>query len=130
MLLSRQIFVSILSLFLLTAIGCRSNPVYNVNDAPINTEKPMKLAQVQKAIIRAGASLGWRMKPVKPGHIIGTLRLRTHTAVVNITYNAESYNITYKDSVNLDYDGQNIHKHYNSWVNNLSIAIDNKMLEM
>ena len=128
--LSRQIFISILSLFLLTAIGCRSNPVYNVNDAPIYSEKNIKMDQVKKAIIRAGASLGWRMKSIKSGHITGTLRIRTHAAVVDIRYNTKNYSITYKDSVELNYDGQNIHKRYNTWVNNLSIAIDNQMLGM
>ena len=78
---------------------------------------------MQKAIVRAGAGLGWQMKVAEPGLIVGTLRLRSHMAVVDIKYDTKAYSITYKDSSNLDYDGANIHKNYNGWVQNLDNAI-------
>ena len=59
----------------------------------------------------------------EPGRIVGTLSLRSHEAVVEILYDTEGYSITYLNSVNLKYDGQRIHKNYNSWVQNLSNAI-------
>lgn len=58
-----------------------------------------------------------------PGHIVGTLRLRSHQAVVDILYYTEIYSITYLDSLNLKYDGKSIHKNYNSWIQNLSNGI-------
>lgn len=110
---------------MLVAAGCRTpTPVYNVSNAPISTSKPNpSLDEIGKAIVRAGTSLGWQMKQTKPGHILGTLYLRTHVAVVDVNYNTTSYNIQYKDSKDLNYDGTNIHPNYNGWVQNLDKGI-------
>jgi len=103
--------------------GC--TPVYNVKDAPIVTASgaPASASDVQKAIERAGATLGWRMHPVRPGLIVATLQTRSYTAVVDITYDANAYSITYNNSANLNYDGTNIHRTYNGWVRNLDRVI-------
>ncbi|MDQ3959039.1 MAG: hypothetical protein M3255_01815 [Pseudomonadota bacterium] len=77
----------------IVAAGCRTAPIYNVYEVPVITTHTVKLDEIKKAIIRAGASLGWEMKPVSPGHIIGTLHLRSHTAVVDVTYNPQTYSI-------------------------------------
>lgn len=108
----------------LLAVGCRANPVYNVQDAAIVTGKAnASTDDIQKAILRAGGSLGWNMKPAGNGAILGTLTLRKHVAVVEIKYNPKSYSILYKDSQNLDYDGSTIHGNYNGWIQNLNRAI-------
>jgi long-subunit fatty acid transport protein len=105
--------------------GCRSAPVYNVSDAHYTTtEQGVTEADIAAAILTAGRSLGWIMKEQGPGHILGTLHLRTHTAVVDINYDRTKYSITYNSSVDLDYDGTNIHSNYNGWIQNLSNAID------
>ena len=111
--------------FIMTAslMGCRTNPVYNVEGAPITISHKHTNVDVEKSIIRAGATLGWQMKRVGKGHIVGTLHLRDHVAVVDITFDSKIYNIKYKSSVNLKYDGTNIHKNYNGWVQNLDRAI-------
>lgn len=103
--------------------GCRSAAIYNVQASPVVANKKVTMDDMQKAIVRAGAGLGWQMKAVKPGEILGTLHLRTHVAVVDIRYNTKEYSITYKDSTNLDYDGTNIHKNYNGWIQNLDNGI-------
>jgi hypothetical protein len=36
------------------------------------------------AIVHAGMGLGWEMASTTPDHIIGTLNLRAHQAVVDI----------------------------------------------
>jgi len=104
--------------------GCKSAPVQNVVDAPVTTAT-QKYAQddVRKAILNAGARLGWQMKDVEPGYMIATLTLRTHLAQVDIHYNKQNYNIVYKNSTNLDYDGTSIHSNYNGWIQNLDNAI-------
>ena len=106
--------------------GCRTAPVYNIDEAAFpesnSTEK-----DIAKAIINAGGSLGWVMTKKEPGHIVGTLNLRKHVAVVDITYDNKTYSINYKDSTNLDYDGTEIHSNYNGWVTNLSNAITNQV---
>ncbi|HLB16709.1 MAG TPA: hypothetical protein VJM14_17415 [Burkholderiales bacterium] len=104
-------------------VGC--TPVYNVKDAPIVTAggAPASLTDIQRAIERAGAAFGWRMHPVRPGLIVATLQTRSYTAVVDITYDANAYSITYNNSANLNYDGTNIHRTYNGWVQNLDRVI-------
>lgn len=111
--------------FLLIAVGvaaCRTSPVYNVENAQFISEA-QSLEQADKAIKAAGAGLGWQMKTTKPGHIVATLPIRSHLAVVDITYDRTQYNIRYKDSNNLKYDGTNIHSNYNGWIQNLQAAI-------
>ena len=113
------------SVLVLIASGCRGNaPVYNVTDSPVAASKPNPgLDEVGKAIMRAGAGLGWQMRQTKPGHILGTLNLRKHVAVVDVNYSVKSYSIQYKDSTDLGYDGQNIHPNYNGWIQNLDKGI-------
>jgi hypothetical protein len=77
--------------------------------------------------MRAGVSLGWQMRPTNPGHIVGTLILRTHTAVVDINYDTAKYSVTYKDSKDLEYDGTNIHSNYNGWIQRLDNAIRSQL---
>lgn len=84
---------------------------------------PGTLSQRADQIRRAGAGLGWRMEQQGPGLVRGTLNLRTHQAVVDIPYDTQRFLIRYVSSTNLDYDGQVIHRNYNSWVQNLQRAI-------
>ncbi len=100
--------------------GCRAAPIYNVTSAPIEVTNKHSSKDIRKAIQAAGIGLGWIMKAKKAGHIVGTLNLRTFTAIVDIRYNNKTYSITYKDSVGLNYDGTNIHKNYNGWIQNLN----------
>ena len=111
----------------LTFLGCKDAQVYNVNNMAIETSSGQKItsADVEKAIIRAGAGLGWVMKKVNDGNIQGTLTLRNHMAVVSVKYNAREYSINYVDSSNLNYNSADntIHSNYNGWVQNLNKAI-------
>jgi len=113
--------------------GCTTvQPIHNVKGSPVETPggKPASIAEVEKAILRAGAALGWKMQPVRPGLIAATLNLRTHTAVVDVAYNPRTYDITYKDSVDLNYDGTNIHRNFNGWVQNLDKGIRAQLLNL
>jgi hypothetical protein len=56
--------------------------------------------------------------------LVGTLQLRTHTAVVAIPYSPRSYSVQYRSSVNLDEKGGTIHKNYNGWIQNLTRGIN------
>ena len=127
--LNRKILGIIAALALLLA-GCRASPILNVKDAPINVAagQTASMATVEQAIIRAGNGLGWVMKPEKPGLIVGTLNLRSHTAVVDIPYTTTSYSIIYRSSVNLNQHGNTIHSNYNGWVQNLDKAIQRQLL--
>ncbi len=124
----KKMSIFLLALLAMFAAGCRSNPPYNVEGAAIVTGRTnASLDDVQKAILRAGGTLGWVMTPAGSGEIMGTLRLRKHVAVVTIKYNMKTYSILYKDSQNLNYDGKSIHSNYNGWIQNLHRAIQTQL---
>ncbi len=118
------------SILVLLLSACAPMPVQNVENAPVNVSSTnYDLSDVTKAIQRAGSGLGWQMKEQTPGHIVGTLHLRTHMAAVDVTYTLDDFSINYKDSSNLKYNpgSKTIHKNYNSWIQNLSNAITVQM---
>ncbi|MDJ0805478.1 MAG: hypothetical protein QNJ78_01460 [Gammaproteobacteria bacterium] len=116
------LFVTVLA-FTIGLMGCRTAPLYNVEQSPVDVSAQATLKDVRKAIITAGASLGWKMKENEPGIITGTINLRKHMAQVTIPYSKTNYSILYKDSAELQYDGTSIHQNYNGWVQNLDRAI-------
>ena len=124
--------MAVACMVLAIVVACRSGgPLYQVTDAPIQTAtgKEPSMEEVQKAIIQAGAGLGWNMSVVKPGEIMGTLNVRSHQAVVTIPYTSKSYSILYKDSNNLKYDAdkQTIHENYTGWIQRLDGAIKSRL---
>jgi len=125
--LLKKISTLILIVLLVSTTSCRTNPVKEINNAAISATKTTTMKDVKSAITKAGLSLGWGMKPIKPGVIIGTIYVRDHMAKVQITYNLNNYSILYKDSANLKYDGASIHKNYNSWVVNLERRINSHL---
>ena len=117
--------ISVVAVTLALLVGCGTAPVRNVDSAMISGDN--SIVNVEKAIIRAGAGLGWMMSKKADGHILGKLALRKHLAVVDITYDKNTYSIKYKDSTNLDYNGLEIHTNYNGWIENLQKAISIQM---
>jgi len=113
--------------------GCAPAKVRNVTDSPVRSNKsPVTMQDVSGAIKHAGAGLGWAMLDSGPGKIDGTLRLRTHVAEVEVSYDTSKYSIQYKNSVNLDYDAEKgtIHKNYNGWIQNLDNAIQRELANL
>jgi hypothetical protein len=110
----------------LALVGCTTAPIMNVTEAPVATASGKALShdQVRSAIVRAGAALGWQMKDEGPNMIVGTLHLRTHTAVVAIPYSPRSYSVQYRSSVDLGEKNGTIHKNYNGWIQNLTRGIN------
>jgi len=106
--------------------GCvRTAAIYNVKDTPVSTASGQALdaQKVRASIITAGTSLGWSIVDAGAGKLEGTLKLRTHTAVIDIPYNARSYSLVYKSSENLNAADGIIHNNYNGWIQNLDRAI-------
>ena len=110
----------------LVMAGCTTVPIMNVADAVVAspTGKAVSSEQVRAAIVRAGVALGWQMKDEGPNLLVGTLQLRTHTAVVEIPYSTSNYSIKYRSSINLEESGGKIHKNYTGWVQNLTKGIN------
>lgn len=121
------LLLAITAILMLTA--CRTAPVLNVDNAPIpyTADKALGMEKIQGAIIKAGTGLGWVMRPIKPGLIEASLNQRSHQAVVTITYTENDYNIDYKSSYNLKYNGTKIHRNYNNWIIYLNKAINNQL---
>ena len=122
--------ISVLTLVLGTT-GCRKTaPIFNVEQAPVETNSgsTLTLGEVADSIKDAGMGLGWRMNQVAPNHIIATLDIRSHRAIVDITFSPKNYDITYKSSVNLKHkpDGR-IHPYYNGWIQNLDRDIQTQL---
>jgi hypothetical protein len=126
-----KLFGCILALALVA--GCAPVKVHDVNDTAVRTNKSaVTQDDVAGAIKRAGNALGWAMLDEAPGKMTGTLRLRTHVAVVGVDYDPSKYSIRYKDSTNLRYDAETgvIHKNYNSWIQNLDAAIQRELANL
>ena len=77
------------------------------------------LTQRGEQISAAASGLGWKAQMLRPGLIQATLDLRSHQAIVDISYDTHRFSIGYVKSTNLNYDGTSIHPNYNSWVGNL-----------
>lgn len=125
---TRIALVAIIATTLVVA-ACRTAPIRNVTNAPLN-EAPrasLTMDEIAKAVWRGGQEQGWQISEVRPGELIGTLKLRSHVAVVTITYDTSRFSIAYRDSTNLLQSGSEIHKRYNTWVRNLEAAIQREL---
>jgi len=124
-------------LVLVGLASCRSSSLVNYESIGIVTAsgKELTMDQVKQAIIIGGAARGWTMAPAEPGHMIGTLNLRSHVAIVDIIYDTQKYSITYKDSTNLNFgknsDGtEYIHSNYIGWIKFLKESINVSLISM
>ena len=130
--MTKRLAAAAIAAGMLAIAGCTLQPIQNLSDVPVTTNsgKRLSAAQVRSAIITAGTSLGWQVKDEAPGRLLGTLHLRTHTAVVEIPYSASKYSILYKSSENLDAANGQIHRNYNGWVQNLDRTIRTEISRM
>jgi len=123
----KKINILVTVLMAIVLAGCNTTiPVRNYMDQTIpnygNTAQT--ISNVEKSIIKGAVSLGWQANVVEQGKVEATLFIRSHKLVVEITHDDKNYSIVYKDSVNLKYDGEKIHRQYANWVNNLINAIN------
>jgi hypothetical protein len=115
--------IAVALLLLIGAVACtRTAPIYNVSSDTFSTPSA-PLAERATQIKRAGVGLNFAMEEVGPGKIKATYNARGHQAVIMVSFNQSTFSLQYVSSVDLDYDGSNIHKNYNSWVQNLERAI-------
>ena len=125
--MTRLLGLSVL-VILLALGGCRSAPVQNVSSAPLYAPEGASLERIKKGIIRAGYYRDWEITEVGPRHLEAKVVVRgKHTAIVDIYFDRKSFSIVYKDSKNLNYDGESIHSNYNQWVQSLKKDIQKEM---
>ncbi|HFK7188307.1 hypothetical protein ACCC84_20880 [Serratia odorifera] len=114
--LLKPILAAAFSVMLLNACSSTA-PVQNINQSVIGSHST---AQIHQAILYAGLNRGWIMNPIGEGVIDGKIMLRGHTANIRVTYTANSYQINYVSSSNMDAEKGKIHSNYNRWVANLN----------
>ncbi len=143
-------------LFAMTALnGCKTAPVYNIEDAQFTTSNKISRSKVKQAILTASHNAGWQAKVLRTGKTLATYSTHNNkfSAAVIIDYDKDSYSIHYLKSSNLKYSqntldpqkqntqnffeklipGQDnakpetIHKVYNSWVKKLAQNINHEL---
>lgn len=119
--------VGILLLFIIATVACRTAPVRNVTASSVPAG--LTADQVGDAIEKAARRRGWYVERQGPGEMIASLDVRgRHKAIVDIAYDPTSYSITYRDSENLRYNGQRIHRNYNGWIVRLEGTIRDEFI--
>ena len=107
---------------LLVVVGCaRRDALYQ--PPPVSFVR-LPVENVEAGIYAGARRRGWVPSKLHDGLIQATLHLRSHVAVVDIAYDADSFRLRYVRSENLNYereaDGtQRIHQHFNIWQQNL-----------
>ena len=101
--------------------------ILSITDAAYPQELDLDSAGVR--IDRAARMLDWSTEILSAGDIIAFKRKGSsqHSAQVRILFDTDSYSITYHNSQHLDYNGTRIHKLYNRWVRDLSLAVDTEL---
>lgn len=112
----------VLGLTVATIGGCKTARIKRVDPVSVATGSAEETREViQKALMRRG----WAIGKEEPGAIHAMLSNSAYTAVILLTYDAESVNISYSDSTNLKYrknrkGREYIHKNYNKWIKRLA----------
>ncbi len=123
----KKFYVVVISALLIVLAGCKSTiPVPQYVDQPVAQygKEVSTSKDVERSIVRAAASLGWKTKVKSEGEILATLDIRKHQLVILIKHDDKNLTVNYQSSVNLKYDGKKIHRQYANWVTNLLRAID------
>ena len=118
---------AIASLCLLFVLGACAGPMHMVDaqgygDGP----KPgVTLAQVQNTIEKTAKDQGWTLSDVKSGSFVARRAWdgNKHNIVVDVVYDLQDFSIRYKDSKQMGYDGNTIHRSYNRMVRDLEGGI-------
>jgi hypothetical protein len=111
--------------------GCRSQPVHEVVAAPVPVVgKTASMDDVLRAIVRAGVRAGWEMLPEQPGRVSGRYVRGQHRATVDITHDTKTYDIKYRDSSWGAAGTGQVHRVYNTWVQNLDRAIRAELVQL
>lgn len=119
----------ILVLFLMfTAVAAQAGlkPVYEPKNIAINTGRELTSEQVKLAFMSVPAEInGWAFEEKGEGKIVGTLKVRAHTVVVDILYSAKDYSILYVSSENMKYNAEKktIHPKYETWIRKLERVV-------
>jgi len=124
-------FLSVLALAVLPVVGCTRTAA--LHHPPVVSFAPLPTTDVEAAIYQGATKRKWIPTKIRDGEIEATLYIRSHVAVVDIDYNADSFQVRYIRSENLNYKNRDgaevIHPNYNAWVKNLTSDIEAALSE-
>jgi hypothetical protein len=123
--------IAIILALILSAVACKevtTQPMRSVHGSMVPSGLTME--QVRDGILFAGPQRGWVLQDVRDGVIRAEIHRRTHTAVVEISYDESEYSIDYVDSIDLDASDGMIHRTYNRWVTNLDLDIRTELMRI
>lgn len=125
--MSKKLAVAALAGFLLAACA-HQQPIYNVTAHPLPASaQKLSLAQIERLIVEAGQTRGWKFEPLAPGKLRATQDQPKYAADVDVIYDQKSFSITYVGSRGMKEQGEVIHPHYNSWIHRLEGDIDTRL---
>lgn len=120
---SFKFFATFFAVVLLAACA-RERPILNITNSefPAAVSQKLSLDEVAQAISRAGKGRQdeWSYTRQSDNLMIAEINVRQHYAKVEIEFTTQKFSITYADSKVLRYDGEMIHRKYNSWVTHLA----------
>lgn len=110
------------------AVAGRLAPVYNVVDHPIPAgAQALSLAEIERAIIAAGAQHQWQFDELAPGKLHATYSHGSHQVEVAVTFTQQAFSITLINTVNMKQSGDEVHRKYNEWVRTLEQSIAGRL---
>jgi len=88
--------------------GCRTATVRNIEETEFESPSHANLNDIKRAIIRGTKKAGWKSKTINPNTLLASYSYKRNRfgAVVKITYDHDSYDISYYSSHNLKYNKQ------------------------
>lgn len=132
--ITSQVFLALVMVLASSTVNARSTEL--VDPPMVTTQCELSSEEMISAIISGGAIRGWRPVDNAPGNIQLQYNKDSgkHIITVNVAYTSNSFVITYKDSVNLNYkvkrNGKRmIHPRPVGWMSNLSGDIESITFE-
>jgi hypothetical protein len=101
-------------------------PILTIDHAPVIVprDKTPTRDMVHDAVVRAMSGRGWNINKDDADGVTGTVVSGSNSAVVQVQYDERAYSIHYVDSSpSLKFNGAQIHRKYNDWVDRLSRSI-------
>ena len=128
----RTLLVLLLALLPLAA-SARSTELSDPD--PIAIPAGMAPEKVAQAIRSALIGRTWTVTKQQPGRIDATLHIRSHTATIAVTYDAQQIHIAYVSSDNLKYNEKKngkrtIHSNYMQWIQNVVLDLQRQLQAM
>ncbi|MGR9051768.1 MAG: SH3 domain-containing protein [Gammaproteobacteria bacterium] len=118
----------LIALVVASTVGCiKTAPIMNFQNVVYDASGPMTTFKVRQLVYAACIKAGWHAELSSPQSITATYNVGNgkQVATVEIALQSYSYDITYRDSTNLEYNPKGIiHQNYNTWVTALKAQID------